>query len=339
MNVFAFRYPDSELIHTGKCDALQYGVQHNSFMIAPFLPHHREILAIKSESELRLDEIDSYILSDYSNDNGDGDENTSYYPFPNISTSRNQHCKEVEKIIENIKHGKISKCVAARVIIKESTQSPSQIFNSLCDTYHGAFIFLFHTQETGTWIGASPELLLKSDSKTVESMALASTRPAGSYRKWTAKEIKEQVVVKDYILKRFIDNGLVPHADGPESVICGPVEHLMTRIYAQFQTPDQIHKLVSNLSPTPALCGFPQKEALQIIHKTEEFERGYYGGWCGYSDEDSNINMYVNLRSLRYEPGRIALYVGGGIMEESDADSEWEETEIKSKTILNVINN
>lgn len=81
----------------------------------------------------------------------------------------------------------------------------------------------------------------------------------------------------------------------------------------------------------------PTTEAMALIEANESFERAYYGGYCGPCEADGDFRLYVNLRSGWFEPYRFCLMAGGGIMPESDADSEWEETERKMDTLNKAI--
>lgn len=73
---------------------------------------------------------------------------------------------------------------------------------------------------------------------------------------------------------------------------------------------------------------------MRIINVCENFDRSYYGGFCGPYQNEGDFNFSVNLRSLRLTPAGCALYAGGGINEMSAPDDEWLETENKLSTLL-----
>jgi len=73
---------------------------------------------------------------------------------------------------------------------------------------------------------------------------------------------------------------------------------------------------------------------MKAIKAYEDFERGYYGGFCGPVTAGGDFSFFVNLRSARILPDRLCVYAGGGIMKDSDPMSEWEETERKAQTCL-----
>jgi isochorismate synthase len=91
------------------------------------------------------------------------------------------------------------------------------------------------------------------------------------------------------------------------------------------------------LHPTPAVAGFPVAESVKYILENEPHQRGLYAGYWGYLNEEGNGLLSVNLRCLHWHNNRSTLYLGAGILSESDAETEWQETCRKSETLLNVI--
>ena len=100
-----------------------------------------------------------------------------------------------------------------------------------------------------------------------------------------------------------------------------------------------IKDFVSSLHPTPAVCGLPMKAAKDFIIKNEGYNREFYTGFLGALNfENEKTELFVNLRCMQYvENKKLALYVGGGITKDSNATLEWDETENKTKTMLDVL--
>ena len=238
----------------------------------------------------------------------------------------------VERTIASIRNGKLDKCVMARIIVEEGRVKISQLLKRLSEDHPGAFIFMYHTAEHGTWVGASPEVLLLKRGNEIRSMALAGTRVAGSEEEWSDKNVADQRIVADYIARQFTESGIEPTVSAATTHRAGNVEHLMTEIRGKVSDLSEAERLAERLSPTPALAA-----AIEHIEQTEPFDRGGYGGYCGVIDLYGNISLYVNLRSLRIEKEHYTLYVGGGIMPDSDPDDEWQETEMKSLTIRDAL--
>jgi isochorismate synthase len=98
-----------------------------------------------------------------------------------------------------------------------------------------------------------------------------------------------------------------------------------------------VGNLLNNLHPTPAICGSPTKEALEIICSVEKHDREYYAGFLGPVGMENPIMLFVNLRCMQITDTNLILYAGGGITLESNPVDEWYETEIKAGTLLSVI--
>jgi isochorismate synthase len=96
--------------------------------------------------------------------------------------------------------------------------------------------------------------------------------------------------------------------------------------------------LTKVLHPTPAVCGTPQKVAKVFIHKNENYDREYYTGFLGpVSGLEDRSDLYVNVRCMKMGTKTAFLYVGGGITEASQPLEEWEETQDKLQTMLQVL--
>lgn len=243
-------------------------------------------------------------------------------------------------IIEISSYHKIhgGKTVFARRIPDKGPIDSVRSFDALCRAFPNAFVFLFETERSGRWIGASPELLLEKKDGELHTMALAGTRPVGSTGKWDEKNIGEQQMVVDFICHCFSNFGLTPVVGERITKIAGPVEHLCTPISAQI--PDSFSDwagFLQALSPTPALCGTDRQVSLDFIRRLEDSPREYYGGWCGPVREGS-FSLYVNLRSAKInKDGSATLFAGGGITALSKPDDEWKETERKASTLARYI--
>ena len=88
------------------------------------------------------------------------------------------------------------------------------------------------------------------------------------------------------------------------------------------------------MHPTPAVCGWPAAEALDLIRVTEEYPRSFYSGYLGPVNMERKTSLFVNLRCMQVGEQEAALYAGGGITINSVPEAEWEETTIKSRTLL-----
>ena len=238
------------------------------------------------------------------------------------------------KVIEFIKENQLSKLVISRRKVfdfEEKKINLSQTFLNLCKSYPNAFVYFF-IKDGKCWIGAFSELLGKFDKKTseFETMSLAGTLPANET--WTAKEIEEQKPVTDFIKNILKNYSSEVEQSETYDHISGNIKHLRTDFEAKIMSED-LENLISELHPTPAVCGIPKDLCKSAIEKFESHPRNFYAGYIKVETE-KNVQYFVNLRCAEFFENACLIYVGGGITAESSPEKEWRETELKSEAIL-----
>ena len=112
--------------------------------------------------------------------------------------------------------------------------------------------------------------------------------------------------------------------------------HLYTKIQADLLS-ENVLEIVNQLHPTPALGGFPKAEAMRFIENEEFGTRGLYGAPLGYIDLEDNGEFIVSIRSMLVNENSATLYSGCGIVKDSNAESEFEETDLKFKPMLKAL--
>ena len=136
-------------------------------------------------------------------------------------------------------------------------------------------------------------------------------------------------------LKPFADR---VSARPPEVVRFTNIQHLATAVTAALREPaaDAL-ELAAALHPTPAVAGWPRAAADSLIDDLEGMERGWYAGAVGWIDAHGDGEFAVALRcGLLWEDG-ARLYAGVGVMPDSDAARELDETELKFKALLTAL--
>jgi isochorismate synthase len=254
-------------------------------------------------------------------------------------TPREEFIQQSKHIHEEIISGACEKVVLSRVkSAPYQNQFLVEDFEILCTIYPNAFVYLVSSRHFGTWIGATPEILVEKSGDSCKTVALAATKKVGDTTAWSPKEFFEQGVVNEFIVKRLRDEGCEDvHSNERHEYVAGPLKHLRNEI--TFSSKNiSLKTLIDSLHPTPAVSGLPQDKAISLIHVLEKHQRSLYAGVIGVVGEHSS-NLFVNLRCAQVFNNAVMLYVGGGQTEDSDADAEWEETENKAKTLLNILQN
>jgi isochorismate synthase len=297
------------------------------------------------EPTTSLEALSNVWLNDLVNNKTEGSKRPQLHFNPASSASTTDiesFLRIVRAGIDEIERGSFEKVVLSRTLAIELSDSfdVSVAFQNLCALYSNALISFVSIPQLGSWLGASPELLV-----SVEN-GLAGTQPytEGINLKnvaWTQKDIEEQALVERYIISCFKKIRLREYEEhGPRTVVAGNLIHLKSDFTVDMiatNFPQLGSVMLQLLHPTSAVCGVPLDTSLEFIHKLEGYNRQLYTGYLGPVNFNSRIDIFVNLRCLQIMPKEAMLYAGAGITQDSIPEKEWEETELKLNTLLRVI--
>lgn len=206
-------------------------------------------------------------------------------------------------------------------------------FDALCKAYPHSLVYLLSTPQTGTWMGATPEVLLAGNASAWWTMALAGTKTAEP--EWDEKNIREQQLVSTFIydvLMQYADDVQMGDAYTMHS---GALCHLRTDFHFSLPSSEVCSSLLSTLHPTPAVCGLPQQKALRFIREHEGYDRQYYSGFVGPVNAPEGTLLGVNIRCAKLlGEGKARIFAGSGLMPESTLESEWQEVKRKAQSLL-----
>ena len=247
-------------------------------------------------------------------------------------------------LIDKMQSKQLEKIVLSRKISFQPRRAISwgTIYLQLCSQYPNAYVYFISNGDGQTWMGASPETLVRIEDGRGETMALAGTQSLRDRKiedvVWNTKEIEEQGYVAQFIrnrLRALNVEGL--YESQVHTVQAGPLAHLRTNFDFFLPAELGLDDLARSLHPTPAICGLPVKVALHQILEAEPHLRLYYSGYAGLRENRKTGIYFVNLRCLQLLGDAAYLYVGGGLTADSDPVQEWEETIAKADVLLSVI--
>lgn len=258
-------------------------------------------------------------------------------------TSKDQYQQQVKHIQKNIADNRIKKAILSRIEAQDMDVKPLEWYKKLCNRYPQVMVMWIHIPGQVSWMTATPEILLSYRDKQLHTMSLAGTQADKGQDiesvTWGDKEQQEQAIVTDYARDLLNHHfGCPVKEDGPQTISTGKLLHLQTDFKLQVNDPSTLTGFLYDFHPTPAISGFPKQEALQVIAETESHDRGYYTGFLGPVNIEDKTSLFVNLRCMQLFKNKVALYLGGGITNGSIASDEWQETQIKAQTLLDVIN-
>lgn len=283
-----------------------------------------------------------FIVTDFNNkskyifvESNDTEGLTREFHAPYI-ISKEDYLHQATEIVSLLGTSAMEKLVYSRIKAENLTIPGTLLFERLEKAYPKAFVYYFKDPILGEWIGATPEILMKGTNQRFESMSLAGTKKADDQSPWGEKEREEQDFVSQFLRETLLNHGVTELShDGPKTVLAGPLAHLRTD-FQWTSTFQQAWEIAKDLHPTPAVSGTPRKDALDWIQDKEKHGRQFYAGIIGSMDEH-RMDLFVNLRCAQIIGKHIYLYVGGGFTADSIPEKEWEETENKSRTLLNLL--
>ncbi len=257
----------------------------------------------------------------------------------------------VSEALENIEENRIDKVVISRKVelLLSEELNLDFVMKRFRHSYPDCYLFVFHRGKS-SFFGASPEKLAKFSSGRIEIDALAGSAARGNTQdEDTAmeemllndpKNLNEHNIVIDYIKKSISEITANFNLERHCSIKkLANIQHLWSHITAEINSPGSMFGLLKELFPTPAVCGLPKDTALHLIKKTEGYKRGLYTGIIGWFNFDDEAEFAVALRSALSTNNKLIAYAGGGIVKDSNPDSEYKETELKLKTILSLFAN
>ena len=327
--------------HQGEPEVLSSVAELNGkegFVIAPFSPSSDCPVLLIHPDESRLLAI--------------SDERTASSSETELKESISSHdiyAEDFECFHRELEKGTFRKIVLARkATLRMADKDFEKLFMKACRMYPRLFVALVYTTQSGMWLMATPEILLKGEQGKMQTMSLAGTQKAEPSRtiadypiegvEWSLKNREEQQYVTDYIedcIRAFSDDYQLK---GPYTTMAANLYHLRTDITFLLRDEGKLGDVIHALYPTPAVCGIPKDEARQFILQYEHQSRKYYSGFVGPISPQGKTHLFVSLRCMNILPeGICELYAGGGLLKESEMEKEWKETEAKMQTIRRVL--
>lgn len=254
---------------------------------------------------------------------------------------------EVAEAVAAIRNGLMDKVVLARSLRVRTGNAleGAALAAGLRDRYPGCRIYLWQRGEA-SFVGASPELLVRREGGRFETRPLAGSarrgddpledRRIGDELLSSDKDLEEHRLVVEDVVERI--RPLVASIDRPGHPTLerfSTVQHLATPIAGA--TDARLLELAQALHPTPAVAGSPRAEALAFINKVEGIDRGWYAGAVGWADRSGDGELALALRCALVRDGAATLFAGNGIVGASDPASEVQETRLKLRPMLDLL--
>jgi len=199
-------------------------------------------------------------------------------------------------------------------------------------------------------VGASPELHVRCVDSHVEIRPIAGTRPRGltedednaNAKDLLAdpKERAEHVMLVDLArndIGRVCDFGSVQVRELMVIERYSHVMHIVSQVEGKLSASHSAYDLMRTTFPAGTLSGAPKIRAMQLISQLEGTTRGPYGGCVGYFGFNGNSDHCITIRTALVKDGKAYVQAGGGWVNDSTPEAEFQETINKSKAMLKAV--
>ncbi len=255
---------------------------------------------------------------------------------------------EYKQIVENakeyIKAGDIFQIVPSRRKRAKFTGDGFNFYRNLRRLNPSPYMFYCKFGDAEI-IGSSPEIMVRvEDGK-------ATIRPIAGTRKRGANETEDKALEAELLADikeraehlMLLDLGrndlgrVANNVEVTESFIIerySHVMHIVSNVEGELaENKDAIDALIAGF-PAGTTSGAPKIRAMEIIEELEQVQRSFYAGTVGYFAGNGNMDTCINLRTALIKDGYIYAQAGGGIVYDSDPESEYYETENKMMSII-----
>jgi para-aminobenzoate synthetase component I len=257
------------------------------------------------------------------------------------SLDEQTHARAVDEIRARLRSGECYQVNLTRRLTYDTPLDPIALHTSLARTNPAphAGLYMFGPALDGVAVvSASPELFLRVDGRDVETRPIKGTARDAHVLARSAKDHAENVMIVDLArndLGRVCEYGTVR-----VPVLCDieahpGLHHLVSHVHGRLRAECDLADVVRATFPPASVTGAPKPRVLQVIEDLEPVRRGVYCGAVGWVDADhARAELAVAIRTFTIAGGCTMLGVGGGIVDDSRAAAEWEETQLKSARLL-----
>ena len=265
------------------------------------------------------------------------------------NTTRDAFYANVSKAKEFIVAGDIIQVVGSQRFTAPFEASPFDLYRAARSINPSPYMFLLELDGFAL-VGASPELHVRCVDRHVEIRPIAGTRPRGrtpdedaaNARELLAdpKERAEHVMLVDLArndIGRVCDYGSVHVKELMVIERYSHVMHIVSQVEGTLSASRSAFDLMRTTFPAGTLSGAPKIRAMQLISELEGTTRGPYGGCVGYFGFNGNADHCITIRTALVKDGQVHVQAGGGWVNDSTPEGEFEETVNKSKAMQKAV--
>lgn len=263
------------------------------------------------------------------------------------NTTRTDYDAMIAKAKEYIRAGDIFQVVLSQRFSAPFTLPPFALYRALRYLNPSPFLFYLDFCEFQL-VGSSPEILVRLRDDEVTIRPIAGTRKRGKTKAEDAalaaelladpKELAEHLMLLDLgrnDVGRVAKIGTVRTTKQMEIENYSHVMHIVSNVIGTLNDAqyDALSALIAGF-PAGTVSGAPKIRAMEIINELEKHKRSFYAGCVGYFSANGDMDTCITLRTGLIKDGMLHLQAGGGIVEASTAEDEYQESLNKAKALM-----
>jgi anthranilate synthase component 1 len=265
------------------------------------------------------------------------------------NTTRERYREMVERSKHYIREGDIFQVVPSQRVDIKSRAHPFTMYRALRMVNPSPYMFFLDFGDHQI-VGASPELLTRLEDGVVTNHPIAGTRPRGATNAEDVANAKEllsdEKELAEHIMLVDLGRNDVGRVSMPGSVRVpklmeierfSHVMHIVSHVEGDIRQGLTGLDALRSCFPAGTVSGAPKIRAMEIIAELEADRRGVYSGAVGYFDFAGGMDTAIALRTMVVRDGVASLQAGGGVVADSDPDTEYEESLHKMRALVRAI--
>lgn len=292
--------------------------------------HH--LVALLAENEQKTETIDGSFCSSWQSE-----------------MTEQEYCRAFNAIQNYLVEGDIYQANLTRRWVSSCSASDTTLYQALAANMQAPFS-VFHRCASYSLLSVSPERFIQIKDGNILTQPIKGTRPRGqtpqedNFLKQalvdSEKDRSENLMIVDLLRNDIARNALPGSVKVTrlfELQSFTNVHHLVSSICAKLSPEAHPLDVLRDAFPGGSITGAPKKRAMEIIDELENGRRGTYCGSAFYLSTDGQFDSNILIRSLSYADGELSCQGGGGIVIDSEVESEYSESEVKVRRILNAL--
>ena len=265
------------------------------------------------------------------------------------SVKKEDYLKAIKKIKNYIVEGDVMQVVYGQEFSTKFEGSPIDLYRSLRKLNPSPYMYLMKIDDLHI-VGASPEILVRLQNEEVTVRPIAGTVKRGKDSnedkeladklKSDPKEIAEHLMLIDLgrnDVGRIAEVGSVKTTEEMKIEKYSHVMHLVSNVVGKIKKGLTSIDVLKATFPAGTLSGAPKIRAMEIIDELEPDRRGVYGGAVGYLSWTGNMDVAIAIRTAVIQGKKLSVRAGGGIVYDSDPESEYQESLNKAMSIMKAV--